>query len=391
MAIENEELIENQEEEFSGIDADLLNMSDDDLANLDLDSYLAKADLPEEQPEQEQPQEEPSDEDVEPEASQEADEAETDEEEEQEEAEEPAIPEDPAKEESTDQPAQPEPVPAEQEVDYKAAYEKLTAPFRANGKEMKVDNIDDAITLMQMGANYNKKMAALKPNLKLLKLLENNGLLNEEKISFLIDLEKKNPQAIGKLVKDSGLDPLDMEVEQNGYKPQTYTVDDRELELDEVLGEIQDTPHFSKTIEVVTNKFDAKSKQIVADNPQLLKVINTHVERGIYDLISTEVERARMLGRLNGLSDLEAYKQVGDALEANGAFDHLVTQRQATPPQRVAAPVPAKPKVDPKLNEKKRAASPTKAAPTAVPNKEDFNPLALSDEEFEKLANTKLM
>ena len=87
---------------------------------------------------------------------------------------------------------------------------------------------------MQMGANYNKKMAALKPNLKLLKLLENNGLLSEEKLSFLIDLDKKNPDAITKLVKDSGLDPLEMDVSKSDYKPNTYTVHDREVELDSV-------------------------------------------------------------------------------------------------------------------------------------------------------------
>ena len=63
-------------------------------------------------------------------------------------------------------------------IDYKAEYERLTQSFKANGKEIAVANVDEAISLMQMGANYNKKMAALKPNLKLLKLLENNKLLD---------------------------------------------------------------------------------------------------------------------------------------------------------------------------------------------------------------------
>src|SRR5690606_38757650 len=118
------------------------------------------------------------------------------------------VPATPAEEPTTDKPAATEPV---QPVDHKAIVDKLFAPFKANGKEMVVDNVDDAVALMQMGANYNKKMAALKPNLKLLKLLENNNLLSEEKIGFLIDLDKKNPAAIGKLLKDSGIDPLDVD------------------------------------------------------------------------------------------------------------------------------------------------------------------------------------
>ena len=59
----------------------------------------------------------------------------------------------------------------ESAVDYKTEYERLLAPFKANGRDISVKGVDDAITLMQMGANYNKKMAALKPNLKLLNFI----------------------------------------------------------------------------------------------------------------------------------------------------------------------------------------------------------------------------
>lgn len=275
-------------------------------------------------------------------------------------------------------------------VDYEAEYKKLFAPFKANGREMQVDNAEDARALMQMGANYNKKMAALKPNLKVLKLLENNNLLSEEKLSFLIDLEKKNPDAIMKLVKESGLDPLDMDLEKESeYKPSTYTVDDRELALDAVLEEIQHTPTYSKTVAEVSNKWDGPSKQEIANQPEILKVINDHMARGIYDRISTEVEKQRMLGRLNGLSDLEAYRQVGDTLNARGAFDDLAQDPATSRPEPVKKTVTPKPKAeDPKRKEKKRAASSTRSASPTSEGPE-INPLALSDEEFEKLVKDK--
>ena len=245
---------------------------------------------------------------------------------------------------------------------------------------------------MQMGANYNKKMAALKPNLKLMKLLENNGLLSEEKLSFLIDLEKKNPEAISKLVKDSGIDPLDLDTEKaSGYNPQTYTVDDRELALDAVLDEIQDTPSYSQTIDVVSNKWDKASKQIVANQPQLLKVINTHIESGVYDLISKEIESERLFGRLSGISDLEAYRQVGDSIQARGGFAHLGRQQQKTPNEPVVVSPKPKKVEDPKLREKRLAASSTKPAATTSPTPKDFNPLALSDDEFSKTVNTQYL
>ena len=280
--------------------------------------------------------------------------------------------------------------PAEAAIDYEAAYKKLFAPFKANGKDLQVATVDEAVTLMQMGANYNKKMAALKPNLKLMKLLENNGLLSEEKLSFLIDLEKKNPDAIGKLLKDGGIDPLDLNAENaSDYKPHTYTVDDRELELDTILGEMKDSPSYNRTLDVVSNKWDGASKQVIAQQPQLLKVINDHINRGVYDLISTEIERERMFGRLNGLSDLEAYRHVGDAIQARGGFDHLASQVQAKPAVQPAVK-PAPVVDDQKLKDKKRAASPTKATPATAPAA-DFNPLALSDDEFTKLVNKRLL
>lgn len=284
----------------------------------------------------------------------------------------------------------------ESAIDYKKEYEKLLAPFVANGKEIKVNNVEDAVSLMQMGANYNKKMAALKPNLKLLKLLESNGLLSEERVGFLIDLEKKNPDAINKLIKESGIDPMDLDAEKaNDYKPTLRTVDDKELELDAVLEEIQDTPSYSKTIQVVGKEWDAASKQTVANSPSILKIINSHVQSGVYDLIQEEMERERMFGRLHGLSDIEAYRQVGDAIQARNGFAHLNVNangqgQQTSANARVVQPKPKKVDEE-KLKEKRRAASTAKPTGSNPKVAGDFNPLALSDEEFSKLVKSNFL
>ncbi len=374
---------ELDQEDLQQEESSFLDMPDDELAAMDLSQIpLQATEEPEveeqEEPEAESPEVQADDEPTGEEVNAGAEEAEG--EEKTQEEEKPAEKEQPETPESSSTPA----------VNYEEEYKKLTAPFRANGKDIQVKSADDAIALMQMGANYNKKMAALKPNLKLLKLLENNGLLSEEKLSFLIDLDKKNPDAISKLVKDSGIDPLDMDVSKSEYKPKTYTVDDRELELDSVLEKIQDTPTYNRTIDIVGNKWDGPSKQLVAQHPQVLEVINDHVDRGIYDLIIAEVDRERLFGRLSGVSDLEAYHQVGDAMNARGAFNHLNPVQQKDP-ATVRQPVPAKPKAeDPALRAKKLAASTPKAA-APVKADSDFNPLALSDEEFSKIGNPRLM
>lgn len=276
---------------------------------------------------------------------------------------------------------------ADAAVDYEAAYNRMLAPFKANGKDIAVNSVEDAISLMQMGANYNKKMAALKPNLKLMKLLENNGMLNEAKLSFLIDLEKKNPQAINKLVKDSGIDPMDLDADKaSEYSPKTYAVDDREMELDDVLAEMQGTESYGTTLDIVSNKWDALSKQAIADSPQLLKIINGHVASGMYEQINKEVESERMYGRLDGLSSIQAYQKVGDAINRRGGFaqGHLKAELPKGP-----VVIPPKLKADEsKLADKRRAASsnqPTAANQTTS----DYNPLALSDEEFMAAASKR--
>ena len=375
-----------------------LEMSDEELMNLD-PSTLDQFDEPKpaeatggeahkvaEAGEAEEEQEE----ETSPEPDAEAAEEET----EEQEAEAPATVEDTGSEAEEDNPEVQ--VATGEEVDYKTEYEKLMKPFKANGRDIQVSSVDDAVALMQMGANYNKKMAALKPNMKLLKMLENNNLLSEDKISFLIDLEKRDPQAIAKLVKDSEIHPMDLDTEKAGeYQPKKYSVDDREIELDMVLEEIQNTPTFNQTLDVVGKKWDPASRQTVANSPQILKIINDHVDRGIYDVISAEVERERIFGRLNGLSDIEAYRQVGDSIQARGGFDHLVQKRTDQGQQAAARPVVVQPKPkmaeNDKLREMRKAASTSKPAASSGKSVSDFNPLALSDEEFSKLVQPKFL
>lgn len=271
------------------------------------------------------------------------------------------------------------------DVDYKAEYQRLLAPFKANGREMRVNNVDEAIQLMQMGANYNKKMAALKPSLKTLKLLEKHALLDEQKLGHLIDLSKGDQGAIQKLLKDSNIDPMDLGgAENSDYRPGTYTVDDREVELDAVLEDIKDTDTYQETISIVSNKWDDKSRQFIANNPQALKALNDQMAIGIFQRVSAEVERQRALGGLIGLSDLEAYRAIGDQLHQQGKFSDLVQTAPDTAPAKRKVDRKPKASKDKQVKQRKRAASPTRQKPASSTPARDYNPLALSDEDFEK-------
>lgn len=279
---------------------------------------------------------------------------------------------------SAEKDAQPEVVTAESQL------AELFTPFKANGKDIKIESIEEARTLMQMGANYAKKMTALKPSLKVLKMLENNELLDEGKLTYLIDLSKKNPDAIAKLLAESGTDPLNVDLTKaDEYKPGTYTVNDNDMAFDEVMERIKQTPTFSRTVDVISNKWDDSSKKILLDEPAVIEVINGHVASGVYDQIMEVVDRERMLGRMKGLSDIAAYKAAGEQI-----FGSKQPSQEApvnVPKQPVVVKKAVVPTVeDPAVKARKQAAAPIKNAPAPKQNN-DFNPLALSDDEFAKL------
>jgi hypothetical protein len=273
---------------------------------------------------------------------------------------------------------------------YQAQVEEMLAPFKANNREVKVETIADARKLMQMGANYNKKMAGLKPHMKIVRMLENNGLLDEGKLNYLIDLDKQNPDAITKLIKDSGIDPLNVDTNaENGYKPNSYTVDDKEVDLSSVLDDIESTDTFKDTIEVVSTKWDEASKRVIIGEPEIVRTINEHMTSGVFAEISDNVANERMLGRLKGLSDLEAYHTVGESMQEKGQFKAQIEAKKLAAVD-TTKPIPEK---DDKPNDeevarkkRKRAASGTRSSPASAKGRTDYDPLAISDEEFLKLA-----
>lgn len=271
----------------------------------------------------------------------------------------------------------------ETDNEFKSFYEQVTSSFKANGRDMQVKDPQEVIQLMQMGANYAKKMAALKPSIKTMKVLEKNGLLEDGKLDFLIDLHNKNPEAIKKLLKDSKIDPLSIDIDEaSDYKPKSHKIDDAELAMDEVLDSIKGTDTYNQTLDIVSNQWDDASRNIIATNPQLLQVINGHVSNGVYEKVWTEVERERTFGRLTGISDLEAYKSVGDKLFGQG-------EQASSPPQKkVVARKATKPDVN--RTRKKQAASPSRSKPSSK-SPDSFNPLSMSDDEFLKAANSKFV
>jgi hypothetical protein len=231
-------------------------------------------------------------------------------------------------------------------------------------------------------------MADIKPIRKIAKMLENNGLLDETKISYLIELDKKNPAAINKLLKDGKIDQLYMDSdEESEYIPVDHTVDDQEVELDEVLAQIKQTDSYADTIDVIGTKWDDSSRNALGEKPQTIAVINDHIGTGIFNEIDAQVQNIRITTeKLNGISDLDAYVEVAKWMDDNKLFKSQQGAAPNTDKIKSAARLASKQATsDPKLKQQKDAAGGTKSKPTPA-KKVIKNALNMSDEEFMKMA-----
>lgn len=274
------------------------------------------------------------------------------------------------------------------DADFAAIGKQIMSEFKANGSTMKMKSAEDAIRLMQMGANYHKKMAGLKPSLKTLKLLENNGLLEQDKLNFLIDLNQRKPEAIAKLLKDGEVDPMDINVDDGAdYKPSNRVVNDKEMILDEVLDSISSSAHYDRTLTVLGDEWDTASRGMIAEQPEVIRTINNHMENGIFDQVVEAMNYERSMGKLVGVSDFDAYQQIGAYMNENKLFKSSTVAAPVANQQNNQEPASQANNDSEQAQRKnrKKAASSSRQRQAPKGKKENYNPLAMSDEEFLKL------
>lgn len=284
-----------------------------------------------------------------------------------------------------------EPKEPAKEIDYKAEYERLMKPLKANGKLIDIRDPEELIKLAQQGANFTRKSQELAPFRKVLMMLQNNDLVDEGKLSYLIDLSRKDPEAIKKLVKEAGIDPMDIDTSaESSYKEGNHRVTDDEATFHSAVDSIRSTEEGRETLQVISTTWDQASKDLLFKNPEVMEAIAEARAAGTYDRIAGEVDRMRTLGQIPAhIPFLQAYKTVGDHMVKSGAFNDLVEKKPdvtQTPAAPVATRTAAPKSVD--NNQRAKAAASTSATPKKA--KTLINPLAMSDDDFMKQMENRL-
>ena len=290
--------------------------------------------------------------------------------------------------------------PSEEEVRqntqvYEAAYRQLfEQPIKASGREVHLKGVDHAQSLIEMGLDYNKKMQYMRPHMQALKTLEKEGLLTDsEELNLLLEAKQGKPEAIRKLISKHGIDYVDLADNEEGaqdYIPQNHMVSTEEVEIEQALQSISRSPAYQETIDVMSNTFDSKSKEIISQNPQYIQSLNADIESGVYGRVMDMVQYQRDVRAIpTTVSDIEAYISTVQQMAAQEQTQAPVLQQQQQPAQSQNQPT----RRSTGASRKQKAAM--SGSRNASKKKEpEYNPMevmSMSDDDFEKKFGNKFI
>lgn len=265
-------------------------------------------------------------------------------------------------------------------------FEKVSAPFKADGKEIQIRTPEEAIRLMQMGVNYSRRMQEMKPLRETHAMLETHGLNDPEKLNELIDLSKGSKEAIQKYLAKHNIDPLDLDTSKaDAHTTPNYRSDPKDVAFQDAIDTTLLAEGGKELLSDVNRDWDDQSKEALRENPSIFGKLLEQRDTGVYSLIQKELLHQKTMGYLANVPFLQAYEQVGNAMEKAGVFKQT-SQKTGLAPidtgSRKSAPKPKTEQTNPNLS----SASKSKLAGSrdAAPTEPDY--LSMSDEDFMKLA-----
>lgn len=262
------------------------------------------------------------------------------------------------------------------EADLKAVHAAIFKPFKANGKEIAPKTVEDVISLMQMGANYTKKMQLMAPMKKAVESL-NKAQISEADLNFLIDVHSGNKEAIKKLLEKHKVDPIELDMENTNYVPSNNIASDEDVEYSDALIDIDSS--LPKIQEILTKQWDAQSRTQLLKNPQLMRALHEEIEMGRFDDVQAQLEIEKTFGRYKGKSDVEAYIDLVSRLVAEQQSKANVETKKANQEKRPAKPVPDKTKAAPVRTKQTNQASTLTVKDILSMPEEEFNKLSMRD------------
>lgn len=193
--------------------------------------------------------------------------------------------------------------------------ELLTKPFKASGREVVFKDPQDILRLMQQGFDYQKKMAGFKPQKRIIKTLEQHGLLDEAKLNQLIELSQGKPEAVAQFLKDRNIDTYELpDVEEKPHQYGNYMVEDRRIDFEEKVNELRGSQYGNAVLSFV-NSLPDEDFATIFSNQSILDDLTFHAQSGLLDDALNQLAADRAVGKVpSDMSALDAYNAISGYL-----------------------------------------------------------------------------
>jgi len=197
--------------------------------------------------------------------------------------------------------------------------EEVTAAFKkfkANGQEFEFtqDEVNEQFeSVFGKAMDYTKKTQQLAPYRKMISAMEEEGI-TQEQFNTAIDAIKGDKDALRSIIKDKEIDTFDLDTEEDfEYSPTDYGKNDQQLALEETVARISNDAEYSITTNVVDEQWDSSSRDVLANNPQMIEGLHNDIKTGVYDKVSPLAMKMKVLDG-NTKSDLDYYMLAGEQL-----------------------------------------------------------------------------
>ena len=195
----------------------------------------------------------------------------------------------------------------------------------------------DLIRAQQMLHGYSDKMKVFKEYKPFLKALEERKLTTDaDKFNLAMSIVDGDPEAIKKVLKEKGIDPLELDLEDIKYTEKNTLPSQAQMLIEDTYEQAENLGVGDKFTKVINKDWDIKSLQELVTNNAVRADLLQHLSDGTYDIVSNEIKKMELLdatGVLNGMTSIDKYRL---------AVERVYKQNQ----KEIAAQAPAKVTVD---------------------------------------------
>lgn len=288
-----------------------------------------------------------------------------------------------APEEEPQEEAQEQPQQEEEDIDYKAFYDEVTAPIRADGRDFTIKSSSDLRNLVSKGLDYTQKTQQIAPYRKTLAFLRDNNALDDTKLSYMVDLLNKDEKAVKQLIremtaepKEEGkqklelydLDPEQEEESQRYHFQNKNTITDEQLNFKEAFNEISVAEGGNAFLNKVLQKFDESSVSYLYKNPQSLRLLYQADRAGQFDQIMDKMQYNDMIHPENVQID----NTITRFMKTGQSMPEIFPQNQQPTQQQVVQ----------QRQQQNRVKSASIPRASGGKSRNFVDPLDMSDEEF---------